>query len=150
MDYGTVIDRFKKWLQSGFVDPVNPRNFLNLMVQLFQLLKQNGLTNEKLTPDLANQVLEIFEDDNLIKLYRIKHRVYLIHYIKYLSNTILAPGPPSLPPLLPEKKEIIIPEIEDGCETPDDQLIKLKPEDFKDIEYDEEFIETIKPKKDKL
>lgn len=145
MDYGVLLHQFENKLKhTNMNSPINSGNFLQYLVTLFQELKQHGLTKKTLTANLVDQILKIFENNDFMEIYRRKYRNYLIYYITHLSNTMLVPtiGEKN------EEKEIVNSVIEEGCETPKDQIINLKPEDFKDMEYDEEFEKILGIKKD--
>ena len=138
--YKTIIELFKE---------CNPdickQCFIGALTELFQILKSQDLTEKQLSPEIAEYILGVFVDPNLTELYRIKYTNYLIYYIKHLSTTILNTDPVVINK--PEL-EIVEPIIEEGCEVSPEDMIHLNPDDFKDMEIDEEFENLINPKKD--
>ena len=99
---------------------------------IFASLREAGATREDLTKDLQESILNLFKGGRTEEKQEY-YNTFLLDIIAFFSLSMLKPGS--------EAKEHK--KTEEGCETPSEDAIYAKPEDFEDMDYDEEFLKDV-------
>ena len=125
-NYKIIIDKYKPKVLKG----ITPDIILQILVELCQNIS-------KLTPEIKTYLIDILTENYPLEEKKENLKYFLIMYIKYFDDKDITKNTPIIQ--TPSK----IYKLEEGCETNPSDVINLKPEDFKDMEYDEEFLKKL-------
>lgn len=123
MEYKQIIQSYK------LNNCASPTERIRAVRDLFILLKNEGLKKTDLNDELLNDIEKIVSDSSLSKQKQILLTQNLINFFLMLVHS-LENGK------IEEEEDVVE-------ETYNDSISQMKPEDFKDKEYDREFMEMI-------
>lgn len=123
INYKDIVDKYK---------PNKPEILLNLIIDLHN-------NSCQLTPEIKLYIINRFKNNDLPKKEQDEHIFYLIKIIEYYTYLI------NIPKLTPTKEQEINAKNKDeeALQTNPNEIINLKPEDFKKKEYDYEFLKKL-------
>jgi len=105
--------------------------------RIFASLREAGATRQDLTKDLHESILNLFKG-NRTEEEQAYYNSFLLDIIVFCSTFILNSAPEKEKTSQPESKQ-----VEEGCETPPEDVLSVKPEDFKKPEYDHELLKEM-------
>lgn len=125
MSYTSIIKDFFK------ENPV--KNVDNIFYDLYYLvkyMKSKGFSDKNVDESIIQSITDGFLGSNTSKIYTIKFNTYITYYLKYFLDIIKNDGQ------IKVKEEPVKEKVKED-------VYKLKPEDFKEKEYDEELLKLI-------